>query len=229
MSCLNIYTNDDTFISKNDHCQNFYCCPCLLTGKGLRDYSSNDTTIILIRFDLESLCGCNAISRAELKLFLNPELSCDCGCDSCIPIEIYKVLNCYDPCRVTWDFHPAMCKTCCGRTIRSTDGNCIVNLDVTCLVREWVSKRCPNFGLAVVVNSCKKTLSFRSSRTCTGPYLTIESCECPQSCGHFNGSCCSPSNCGFPCHCSQQACPVCQTPGCSTCSQSCQNSIALPY
>lgn len=217
MSCLNIYAKNDTFISKNDHCQNFCCCPYLLTGKGIRDYSSNDTTITLIRFDLQSLCECNPIAKAELKLFLNPELSCDCGGDFHIPIEIYKVLCCYDPCRVTWDHHPAICKTGTGRTICSTDGNCLVNIDVTCLVREWVNKRCPNFGLAVVSDCCRKTLSFRSSRTCNGPYLTVESCEC------------SPNNCGCPYQCDQQNCQVCQSLDCSTCSQSCQNTIDLPY
>lgn len=196
MSSIDIYTYNDTFISRNSCCQNYYKSPCLFVGDGIRGCCSTDINIAFMQFNLDSIDKCSTLENAMLYIYINCEYFSDCNLT--FPLDIYKVLSCYNSCKVSWTTGPNIKCTRCGIIINRNSVNCYVGVDITPIVKEWLKNPCCNNGIALVGKCTKRVISIGSSKSCNEPFLRLNFCPCP----YDNLDCCQyPSDNSMSCSC----------------------------
>lgn len=173
MSSIDIYANNDTFISMHSSNKNFSQSSHLLVGENIQDFCTKDSDIALLQFDLSSIYKSTAIENAELYLYVNFESYYDY--ELLFPIEIYRILDSYNSSIVTWQTGPTIRSTGYVATIIGNNINCYIKIDISTLVEKWIQQIYPNNGIALVSKCSKKILSFKSSRSCNGPFLRLKS------------------------------------------------------
>lgn len=173
MSSIDIYVNNDTFISKISNHKNFNNYPYLLLGSELHEGTIKDINIILLHFDLWTIDERVSIDKAELYLYANNIENLNDE-DNEVQIEMYKLLSKYNGATVTWDKAPKICVNGCRTKFILKKSGESIKIDVTKIVREWLENPCSNFGLAIISKSASRIISFKSSRGGRGSKLSLK-------------------------------------------------------
>lgn len=169
---MDFHAKNDTFICESLRSKNFIKCSYLLIGDGSKKYCHRDLNIALMIFDLSNIDKCSDIKKAELYFYPNyKECNKD---DSFFLLEIYKIINPYNFCTVTWQTSPEITSTGCGECIDLNKFNNYVKIDITSLGKLWIRGDVPNYGLALVGKANSGVISINSSKGYNSPFLRIE-------------------------------------------------------
>ena len=171
MSQDKIYTSDDTFVSQYLSNKNFSSLPYLLVGETEEGRYRSDLLKTLIKFDLSSIRSCSTITRAELILYVDSLLLCNC--DSAFTLNIHRNLEDFNSDTVTWNTAPDNEDTGISQDIYECDINNFIKVDITGLVIGWLEGIIDNYGLTLVGVNSREAVSFVASRGKRKPRLII--------------------------------------------------------
>lgn len=171
MSNSKIYANSDTIISKNLSDSNFSSLNYLAVGESESNYKCTDVIISLLKFDLSNVVKENSVTKVELYLYLNCE-SIKIK-NSKFNLMLYRNRQDYNYKTVTWNTAPKTVNTECVYSISGSNVGKYVKIDITAIVKKWLDRSCPNYGIALVGNESRKLLFLSSSRGQNRPYLVI--------------------------------------------------------
>lgn len=173
MCNIDIYVNNDTFVSKSSNHENFSKCPYLLLGRVVCQNTVKDINIIFLHFDLWAIDERVTMDKAELYLYANNYDTLNSE-ENEFQMEMYKLLSEYNGTTVTWNKVPKVCSSGYKTKfiLKKTKG--IIKIDVTNIVREWIENPGSNFGLILISKSANGIISFKSSRCGNGPKLRLK-------------------------------------------------------
>ncbi|SHI67840.1 Collagen triple helix repeat-containing protein, partial [Clostridium cavendishii DSM 21758] len=180
MGSFNIYANSDTLISKRLNNSNFSSLNYLAVGERVNNNSCIDNIVSLLNFDLSGMVLQGELKKAEIHLYVNCE---SVGIrDSNLSMNIYRNTQEYNYKTVTWDTAPQMVNSGYKGYVSGCDVYQYIRIDITDLVRNWLSEYYPNYGIALVEDDCGKLVFFASSRSKYPPYLVIYEENCNICC-----------------------------------------------
>ena len=174
MSQNKIYTNNDTFVSQYLSNKNFSSLPYLLAGETEEGKYKSDELNTLIKFDLSKVRDCRNLLKAELVLYVDSLLLCNC--DSVFTLKLYRNIEDFNTNTVTWNTAPDNEDTGIEKDIVEGDINKYIKIDVTNLVRAWIDESINNYGLTLTGKQRREAVSFASSRGEKKPYIILH-CE----------------------------------------------------
>ena len=174
MSQNKIYTNNDTFVSQYLSNKNFSSLPYLLAGETEEGKYKSDELNTLIKFDLSKVRDCRNLLKAELVLYVDSLLLCNC--DSVFTLKLYRNIEDFNTNTVTWNTAPDNEDTGIEKDIVEGDINKYIKVDVTNLVRAWIDESINNYGLTLTGKQRREAVSFASSRGEKKPYIILH-CE----------------------------------------------------